>query len=123
MQECFWWPGMTQDLRNHKKCGQCRKYEAAPPVVPMRPLACSGPGELLHVDFTSIEETMPLKEEPVICNVLVLQDHFSKCIVAYVVKDRTAHAATETLRNGYFRLFSAPAYLISDRGRPSWAIL
>ena len=28
----------------------------------MKPLACSGPGELLHVDFTSIEETVPLKE-------------------------------------------------------------
>ena len=26
MQECFWWPGMTRDLRNHiKKCGHCRK--------------------------------------------------------------------------------------------------
>ena len=65
MQECFWWPGMTRDLRNHiKKCGHCRKYEAAPPVVPMKLLACSGPGELLHVDFTSIEETVPLKEGP-----------------------------------------------------------
>ena len=73
MQECFWWPGMTQDLRNHiKKCGHCRKYEAAPPVAPMKPLACSGPGKLLHVDFTSIEETVPLKEDPVIHNVLVL---------------------------------------------------
>ena len=67
MQEHFWWPGMTQDLRNHiKKCGYCRKYEAVPPVAPMKPLACSEPGELLHVDFTSIEETVPLKEEPVI---------------------------------------------------------
>ena len=45
MQECFWWPGMTSDLRNHiKKCSRCRKYEAAPPVVPMKPLACSRPG-------------------------------------------------------------------------------
>ena len=118
MQECFWWPGMTQDLRNHiKKCGCCRKYEAAPPVAPMKPLTCSGPGELLHVDFTSIEETVPLKEDPVIHNVLVLQDHFSKCVVAYVVKDQTAHTATETLRNGYFGLFGAPAYLISDQGK------
>ena len=88
MQEHFWWPGMTQDLRNHiKKCRRCRKYEAAPPVVPMKPLACSGPGELLHVDFTLIEETVPLKEDPVIHNVLVLQDHFSKYVVTYVVKD------------------------------------
>ena len=96
MQERFWWPGMTRDLRNRiKKCGHCRKYEAAPPVAPMKPLTCSGPGELLHVDFTSIEETVPLKAEPVICNVLVLQDHFSKYIVAYVVKDQTARTATE----------------------------
>ena len=118
MQECFWWPGMTQDLRNCiKKCGHCRKYEAAPPVAPMKPLACSGPGELLHVDFTSIEETVPLKEDPVIRNVLVLQDHFSKYIVSYVVKDQTARTAAETLRNGYFGLFGAPAYLVSDQGK------
>ena len=118
MQERFWWPGMTRDLRNHiKKCGHCRKYEAAPPVAPMKPLACSGPGELLHVDFTSIEETVPLKEDPVIHNVLVLQDHFSKYVVAYVVKDQTARTAAETLRNGYFRLFGAPAYLVSDQGK------
>ena len=118
MQEHFWWPGMTQDLRNHiKKCGHCRKYEAARPVVPMKPLTCSGPEELLHVDFTSIEETVPLKEEPVIQNVLVLQDHFSEYIVAYVVKDQTACTAAETLRNGYFRLFGVPAYLVSDQGK------
>ena len=118
MQEHFWWPGMTQDLRNHiKKCGHCRKYKAAPPIVPMKPLTCSGPGELLHVDFTSIEETVPLKEEPVIWNVLVLQDHFSKYVVAYVVKDQTACTAAKTLRNGYFGLFGVPAYLISDQGK------
>ena len=83
----------------------------------MKPLTCSGPGELLHVDFTSIEEAVPLKEEPVIQNVLVLQDHFSKYIVAYVVKDQTAHTAAETLRNGHFGLFGAPAYLIIEQGK------
>ena len=79
----------------------------------MKPLTCSWPGELLHVDFTSIEETVPLKEDPVIRNVLVLQDHFSKYIVAYVVKDQTARTA----QNGYFGLFGAPAYLVSDQGK------
>ena len=118
MQEHFWWPGMTHDLRNCiKKCSHCRKYKAAPPVAPMKPLTCSGPGELLHVDFTSIEETVPLKEEPIIRNVLVLQDHFSKYVVAYVVKDQTAHTATKTLRIEYFGLFGAPAYLVSDQGK------
>ena len=118
MKERFWWPGMAHDLRNHiKKCGHCRKFEAAPPIAPMTPLTCSGPGELLHVDFTSIEETVPLHQEPVIRNVMVMQDHFSKYVVTYVVKDQTAHTAAETLRNGYFGLYGAPAYLVSDQGK------
>ena len=109
---------MAHDLRNRiRKCGHCKKFEAAPPIAPLKPLACSGPGELLHVDFTSIEETVPLCEEPVIRNVMVMQDHFSKYVVAYVVKDQTARTATETLRNGYFGLFGAPAYLVSDQGK------
>ena len=109
---------MARDLRNRiRKCGQCKKFEAAPPIAPLRPLACSGPGELLHVDFTSIEETVPLREEPVIRNVMVMQDHFSKYVVAYVVKDQTARTATEMLRNGYFGLIGAPAYLVSDQGK------
>ena len=118
MQEQFWWPGMARDLRNCiKKCGRCRKFEAAPPIAPLKPLTCSGPGELLHMDFTSIEETVPLRQEPVIRNVMVMQDHFSKYVVTYVVKDQTARTAAETLRSGYFRLFGAPAYLVSDQGK------
>ena len=77
----------------------------------MKPLTCSGPG------FTSIEETVPLQQELVIRNVMVMQDHFSKYVVAYVVKDQTARTAAETLRNGYFGLFGAPAYLVSDQGK------
>ena len=109
---------MARDLRNRiKKCGHCRKSEAAPPITPLKPLTCSGPGELLHVDFTSIEETVPLWQEPVIRNVMVMQDHFSKYVIAYVVKDQTSRTATENLRSGYFGLFGAPAYLISDQGK------
>ena len=109
---------MARDLRNHiRKCGRCNKFEATPPIAPLKPLACSGPGELLHVDFTSIEETVPLHQEPVIRNIMVMQDHFSKYVVAYVVKDQMARTAAETLRNGYFGLFGAPAYLVSDQGK------
>ena len=109
---------MAHDLRNRiRKCGRCKKFEAIPPIAPLKPLACSGLGELLHVDFTSIEETVPLHQEPVIRNVMVMQDHFSKYVVAYVVKDQTARTAAEMLRNGYFGLFRAPAYLVSDQGK------
>ena len=69
------------------------------------------------MDFTSIEETVPLHQEPVIRNVMVMQDHFSKYVVAYVVKDQMPRTAAEMLRNGYFGLFGAPAYLVSDQGK------
>ena len=34
-----------------------------------------------------------------------------------MVKDQTAHTVAKTLRNGYFRLFNTPAYLVSDHGK------
>ena len=34
-----------------------------------------------------------------------------------MVRDQTARTAAGTLRNGYFGLFGAPAYLISDQGK------
>ena len=60
---------------------------------------------------------MDLQEKPVLQNVLVLQDHFSRFVVAYVVKDQTTLTAARTLRYGYFALFGAPAYLVSNQGK------
>ena len=117
MQEQFWWPGMAHDIRHRvKHCVQCKKFEGASPITKLKKLPCSSPGELLHIDYTTIEETVNLQEKPIIRNVLVMQDHFSKHVVAYVVKDQTARTAAKALRWGYFGLFGAPAYLLSDRG-------
>ena len=120
LSECFWWRGMSRELvKRVKMCPCCRKFEAALPKTKLQPLPCSGPGEgeILHIDFTSIEESVNLQETPAICNVLVIQDHFSKYMVAYVVKDQMAATAAHTLRHGYFTLFGAPAYLVSDQGK------
>ena len=117
MQERFWWPDMARELKNHvKNCEWCQKFEGAPPIAKLKKLPCSSPGEILHIDYTSIEETVNLNEKPVICNVLVMQDHFSKHVVSYLVKDQKARTAAKALRWEYFGLFGAPAYLVSDRG-------
>ena len=109
---------MTQDMINKvKNCAHCKKYEGALPIAKLQKLPCSGPGELLHINFTTIEETIGLHEEPVIRNVLVMQDHFSKHVVAYVVKDQKARTTAEALHSRYFGLFGAPAYLLSDKGK------
>ena len=58
---------------------------------------------------------MGLHKVPVVRNVLVMQVHFSKHIVAYMVKDQKARTAAETLRSRYFGLFGTPPYLLSDK--------
>ena len=101
---------MARELNNCvRNCARCQKFEGAPPIAKLKKLPCSSPGEILHMDYTSIEETVNLNEKPVICNVLVMQDHFSKHVVAYVVKDQKARTAAKALRWGYFGLFGVPA--------------
>ena len=100
---------MTQDMINKvKNCAHCKKYEGAPPIAKLQKLPCSGPGELLHIDFTTIEETVGLHEEPVVRNVLVMQDHFSKHVVAYVVKDQKARTAAKTFSKQIFGIVWSP---------------
>ena len=108
---------MARDIEwRDKSCTHCKKYEVAPPIAKLQKLPCSGPGEILHIDYVSIEEMVGLDEKPDIRNILMMQDHFSKHVVAYVTKDQTAKSATEALRSSYFGLFGAPAYLVSDQG-------
>ena len=52
-----------------------------------------------------------------------MQDHFSKHMVAYVVKDQKARTAAEALHSGYFGLFRAPAYLLCDKGKSFTAMV
>ena len=77
-------------INNEKNCTHCKKYEGTPSIAKLQKLPCSGPGELLHINFTTIR------------NVLIVQDHFSKHVVAYVVKDQKARTAAEALHSRYF---------------------
>ena len=90
---------MTKELINKvKNCAGCKKYDSAPPVVKLQKLPCAGPGELLHIVYTSIEETIGLNKQSTIRDILIMQHHFSKHVVAYVVKDQMARTVAETLR-------------------------
>ena len=74
------------------------------------------PLDLLHVDFTSIETTLELKQSPKVANILVFQDHFMKHVLAYVTPNQTAKTIAKSLYQGYILIFRALARLLSDRG-------
>ena len=116
LQEHFWWPGMAKQMRQViKACRCCLQYEGGSTKAPLCPLVATAPLDLLHVDFTSIETTKELNQSPRVGNVLVLQDHFTKHVLAYVTPNQTAKTFAKFLYGGYISIFGAPARLLSDK--------
>ena len=117
LQECFWWPGMTNQMwQSLKTCACCLQHEGGLSKAPLHPIMATSPLDLLHVDFTSIETTLEMNKSPKVANVLVFQDHFTKHVLAYMTPNQTAKTITKFLYQGYILIFGALARLLSDRG-------
>ena len=117
LHKCFWWPGMANQMRQSiRACTCCLQYEGGFPKAPLCPIVATAPLDLLHVDFTSIENKLEPNQSPRVANVLVFQDHFTKHILAYVTPDQTAKTLAKFLYQGYISIFGALARLLSDRG-------
>ena len=50
--------------------------------------------ELIHIDYMSMEVTMATNEKPLVKNVLMVVDHFTQFVQAYVTKNQTARTMT-----------------------------
>ena len=108
LQECFWWPGMAKQMRQViRACTCCLQYEGGLPKAPLCPIVATAPLDLLHVDFTSIETTLELNQLPRVTKVLVVQDYFTKHVLAYVTPDQTAKTVAKFLYGGYISIFGA----------------
>ena len=117
LQEHFWWPGMTSQLRQSiRKCVHCLWHEISLSKAPLHSIMAIAPLDLLHVDFASIETTLELNQSPRVTNVLVFQDHFTKHVLAYMTPNQTAKTIAKYLYQGYISIFRAPTRLLSNRG-------
>ena len=117
MKERFWWPGMSQALlKAVANCGRCIQYEAKGQLPPMQPIICTEPMELVHIDYVGMEVTIATDKKPAVKNVLVVVDHFTRYIQAFVTKNHTARTMARVLYNNYFSVFSFPQHLMSDQG-------
>ena len=96
-------------------CERSIQHKGAHARAPLQPFLVTSPLELLHVAFTSIEMAMELDQPPQLVNVLVLCDHFTRHIMAYVTADQTTKALANFLWQGYILKFRALAKLLSDQ--------
>ena len=116
-QERFWWPMMAEDCcAIVRGCPHCQAFEGEVPRAPLCLIQVYAPLELVHLDYTSIESMMELNKAPVVKNVLVMTDHFTRYALAVVTKDQTAKIV---FYERFIAVFGAPAKLLSDRGRTS----
>ena len=116
-QEKFWWPMMAEDCRAIVRgCPRCQAFEGELPRAPLCPIRAYAPLELVHLDYTSIESTMELNKPPVVKNVLVMTDHFTRYALAVVTKDQTAKTVAKVFYEHFIAVIGVPAKLLSDRG-------
>ena len=68
-------------------CGHCKQFEAKPQIPGMQPIICTEPMELVHIDYVGMEMTVATRDKPVVKNVLVIVDHFTWYVQAYVTRN------------------------------------
>ena len=116
LKERFWWLGMAQRMMmSVRNCPKCRIFKAKPQIPPMEPILCTEPLDLVHIDYVSMEVMVGVTEKPVVKNILVVEDHFTRFTQAYVTNNHTARTTAHVLYNEFFSVFGFPRRLMSDQ--------
>ena len=120
LKERFWWPGMAQRMMmSVRNCPKCHIFEAKPQIPPMELILCTEPLDLVHIDYVSMEVTVGVTEKPVVKNILVIKDHFTRFTQVYVTNNHTARTMARILYNEFFSVFGFPRRLMSDQASES----
>ena len=81
LQEWFFWPKMMEDACNHiRTCERCTRYKQPQEKEKMKPIHCTYPFELIHIDFLTIGKEGTDKAT----NIMVVTDHFTRYAQAYI---------------------------------------
>ena len=106
---------VQETVRSVCNCGHCIQFEARLQKPGLEPIICMEPMDLVHIDYVKMEVTVGLKEKPEVKDVLVVEDHFTCYLQAYVTKNHTARTTARVLYNEYFSVFGFPRRLMLDQ--------
>ena len=116
LKERFYWPGMTEDVRNWcQTCANCatKKSPSQKACAPLRSVRAGHPMQIVAVDITG-----PFPEsEAGNSYVLVVADYFTRWMEAFAIPDQEAQTVARKLVDEVFCRFSPPEQLHSDQGR------
>ena len=101
-----------------KKCKQCLRYDGESGRAHLVLIEATGPMDLLHLDFTKIkissDSKKELKKKPEIFKMLMIMDHSTRHMMAFITEDTTAQTVVHVLYHHYFYIFGTPLHLMMD---------
>ena len=100
-----------------KNCRQCLIFEADIQMLKLAPILATKTMDLVHIDFVKMEIPGDLRKKPKMKNVLIIIDHFTRFVQAYITKDQTAHTVAQIPYDKYFAVFGFPRRLMSDQAQ------
>ena len=106
---------VQETIQSMCNCGRCIQFEARLQKPGLEPIICTEPMDLVHIDYIQMEVTAGLKEKPEVKDMLVVEDHFTRYLQAYVTKNHTARTTARVLYNEYFSVFGFPRRLMLDQ--------
>ena len=114
LQERFFWPKMIEDVRNHiRTCERCTKFKQPPEKEKMKPIQCTYPLELVHIDFLTIGKEGTDKAT----NIMVITDHFTRYAQAYITPKQTAPVVAKTLWDQFLVHYGWPTKILTNQGK------
>ena len=114
LQERFFWPKMVEDVWSHiRTCERCTKYKQQPEREKLKPISCTYPLELVHLNFLTIGKEGTAKA----INIMVITDHFSRYTQAYITPKQTAPVVAKTLWDQFLVHYGWPTKILMDQGK------
>jgi transposase InsO family protein len=115
VQRRAYWPSWTRDVRLAvNTCAACARYLRGKPPrqVPLKPIGCGEPWELLSLDITGPHP--PSRQEHRF--ILTMQDHFTKWAETVPIRRHTAPIVARAVFETIFMRFGAPLRILTDQG-------
>ena len=114
LKDRFFWPKMSESVRLHiRQCQRCTQFKQPQEREEMRPIICTYPLELVHLDFLSIGKESSDKN----INILVITDHYTRYAQAFVTPKQTAPYVAKTFWENFLVHYGWPDKIITDQGK------
>ena len=116
MSKKYYWPSIVADTKNFvETCVPCQMYKLGPGTkIPLKPIRIVSPFYMLGIDVLTpnMGQVTPRGNK----HVVVIQDYFTKWVIAVATPDQTASTILRVLIEHVFSQHGIPRIILSDNG-------